>query len=256
MATLNIDHRNSKPRQKGLTCLIDPGLPLGTFTDMIASYSQYIDYVKFGWCTAAITPVIGSKIKTLQEYQIDFWFGGTLFEIFYNKNALPELIAWTKDQGAKFFEVSDGTLPISKANKLKLLTELAKDFTVLSEIGSKDSNKVMSPAHWIENIKDELDAGAWKIIAEGRESGTAGIYRATGEVRMGLVQEIMESALDFNRIIFEAPQKHQQVWFINNLGRDVNLGNIAFADLINLETLRLSLRSDTINSTDAKVLEI
>lgn len=243
---LTLPSRPEKPRGSGLTCLIDPGLPVDVFRDAIRSAAEYVDFVKFGWGTGIVTPRLGEKIAALREAGIGFWFGGTLFELAYRQGRVPEMVAWVQEMGGRHFEVSDGTFAMDPDEKSRLIEQLAREFTVLSEVGSKDANTIMSPARWIASMKRELDAGAWKVVAEGRESGTAGIFRANGEIRAGLVQEIVESGLDVERVLFEAPQKSQQVWLIKNIGRNVNFANVAFADIINVETLRLGLRCDTV----------
>ena len=242
---LDLPSIETKPRSQGLTCLIDSGQPVEAFADTIKTFSRYIDYVKFGWGTGVVTPRLEEKIACLRENQVGFWFGGTLFEISYRQNRLTEMVEWVKGLGGKHFEISDGAIPLESAEKLRLIADLAQDFTVLSEVGSKDTTTIMSPARWIEAINRELDAGAWKVVAEGRESGTAGIFRDTGEIRAGLILEIVESGIDINNILFEAPKKSQQVWLIKTLGCRVNLCNVAFADPLNLTTLRLGLRFDT-----------
>ncbi|MCH2126411.1 MAG: phosphosulfolactate synthase [Pirellulaceae bacterium] len=244
---LDLPDHEAKPRTRGLTCCIDAGVPVGMFCDYMASIAPHIDFVKFGWGTGILTPRIAEKIASLQEHDISYWFGGTLFELSYRQNRLDEFVAWVKDHGATYIEISDGTIPLAAPTKLELIERLAQDFRVLSEVGSKDAQKIMSPARWIEGIRSELNAGAWRVVAEGRESGTAGIFRDTGEIRAGLVMEIVEAGIDIDKIMFEAPQKSQQAWLIKMLGVNVNLSNIALADATNVETLRLGLRFDTID---------
>ena len=250
---LNLPVYDDKPRGRYLTCLIDPGVGLHTLEDMVNLAGKYIDFVKFGWGSGFITECLDKKIEILKNRDIKFWFGGTLFEICVSQNKLDDMVDWLKDKNVSHIELSDGNIELSHTKKLKLIEKLSNQFTVLSEVGSKDAAFVSSPSHWVEEIKSELEAGAWKIIAEGRETGLAGIYRSTGEIRMGLIQDIAECGINLQDIIFEAPQKSQQVWFINNVGRDVNLGNIAIADALNVACLRLSLRSDTIRVNDANL---
>lgn len=244
LSFLDLPEHESKPRSKGLTSVIDAGASLACFEDVISSTGEYIDFVKFGWGTSVVTPIIEAKINILKENGIDFWFGGTLFEICYSQGKLDKYLKWVESTGTKYFEISDGIINIELETKCGIVRDLSKDFNVLSEIGSKDSEEVMSPSQWIQHIEKELEAGAWKLIAEGRESGTAGIYRNTGDVRLGLVHEIDEAGVDFDRIFFETPQKVQQIWFLSNFGPNINLSNIAITDVIGLETLRLGLRSD------------
>ena len=170
--------------------------------------------------------------------------GGTLTEIALRDDRLDGLIAWCKDLGIAHVEVSDGTIALDPERKREIVARLAADFTVFSEVGSKDDEHIMAPYRWVELIEAELAAGAWKVIAEARESGTAGIFRLEGEVRMGLIDEIVH-AVSPDHLIFEAPRRAQQVWFLKRFGREVNLGNIAPSDVLSLETLRLGLRSDT-----------
>jgi phosphosulfolactate synthase len=242
---INLPERSQKPRVRGMSSVIDNGLPLNVFTDVIESAEEHIDFIKFGWGTSVVTPNLQQKIDVLKKHNIGFWFGGTLFEICYSQRKLDSLAHWVKDTGAEYFEISDGTIELDERNKCSLINELSSEFKVLSEIGSKDSDQVMSPSTWIQHITRELDAGAWKVIAEGRESGTAGIYRSTGEVRLGLIQDMADAGINFDSIFFEAPKKSQQVWFLRNFGTHVNLANISPNDVIGLETLRLGLRADT-----------
>ncbi|SLN22737.1 phosphosulfolactate synthase [Oceanibacterium hippocampi] len=250
---LNLPDRESKPRPKGVTAVIDSGLTLGGFRDFLESAHPYVDFVKFGWGTAVVTPTLDEKIAILRQHGIEFWFGGTLFEIAYAQGKLDEMVAWAKDLGVSHFEVSDGTIQMKTVEKARLIERLSADFLVLSEVGSKDAAEVMSPSQWIRQIRAELDAGAWRVIAEGRESGTAGIYRDTGDVRLGLIQELEEGGIDFDKMFFETPQKVQQVWFLSHLGPNVNMANIAPRDVIGLETLRLGLRSDTVKFSLPKI---
>ncbi len=170
--------------------------------------------------------------------------GGTLTELAIAQNRLDRLVAWLHELGLEHIEVSDGTINLEHDRKLELISRLAQEFTVLSEVGSKDDTRIMAPYRWVEQIQAELEAGAWKVIAEARESGSVGIFRHDGEVRMGLIDEIVH-AIAPERILFEAPRKDQQVWFVRRLGPDVNLGNITPEDVLSLETVRVGLRSDT-----------
>jgi phosphosulfolactate synthase len=230
-----------------MTSVIDNGLPLSAFADIVHSSAEHIDFVKFGWGTSVVTPKLMEKIDVLKTQNIGFWLGGTLFEICYSQGKLDELVQWAKDIGAEYFEISDGTIELNENTKCSLIRELSSEFKILSEIGSKDSDQVMSPSTWVQHITKELEAGAWKVVAEGRESGTAGIYRRTGEVRLGLIQDMADAGIDFDSLFFEAPIKAQQVWFLRNFGADLNLANISANDVIGLETLRLGLRADTAN---------
>ncbi len=245
---LELPPRAAKPRDVGVTMVMDRGLSLGELANLIEVASPYIDYVKLGWCTSLLTPSLHEKLDLLRRYDIGFWFGGTLFEAAYAQKRVDRLVGWLDDLGVELIEISDGSIQISEAEKLVLIETLSKGFRVLSEVGSKDVETVIPPSQWISSMTKELAAGAFMVVAEGRESGRAGIYRRTGEVRMGLIAELIsEDALDLRRVMFEAPQRNQQTWFIRELGSNVNLGNIRPDDVIALETLRLGLRNDTID---------
>jgi phosphosulfolactate synthase len=243
---LDLPDRTAKPRQDGITHVIDRGLSLAEVDGMIEVAGASIDIVKLGWGTALATENLGPKLERYREHGIPVVLGGTLTELAIAQGRLEELIAWVQELGLAHFEISDGTIALDHARKLELIERLSKHFTVLSEVGSKDDTGAITPPYrWVEQMRAELVAGAWKVIAEGREAGTAGIFRPTGEVREGLIDEIVHE-IDSRRIMFDAPLKHQQVWFIRRFGSDANLGNIAPDDVLALETLRLGLRSDTL----------
>jgi phosphosulfolactate synthase len=242
---LDYPTRKNKPRTIGLTCVIDTGLPLALFVDTIESFAPSIDYVKFGWGTGIITACIADKIKVLRQHQIEFWFGGTLFEISYAQGKLEQYINWLNDYETNYIELSNATLNIPNNVMCSLIRDLSKEFKVLSEVGGKNIKNVMPASQWVSQIRAEIEAGAWKVITEGREGGNAGIYRENGEIRIDIIQEIKHSEIDINRLIFEAPQKAQQIWFIKHLGYNTNFANVHMEDILNLETLRLGLRSDT-----------
>jgi phosphosulfolactate synthase len=244
---LNLPQRTSKPRNTGITHVIDRGIGLRQAQDLLETSAKYIDFIKLGWGTSYVTQNLREKIKLYQSFGINFCFGGTFFEIAIVQNKFDEFRKYLQDYNLTHVEVSTGSIHLPQEKKCHYIEELARDFIVLSEVGSKNPEQVIPPYIWIENIKSELAAGAWKIVAEARESGTAGIYRNNGEVRFGLIDEIL-SQVDSKDLIFEAPQKEQQVWSIKKLGHLVNLGNIAVDDVIALETLRLGLRSDTIET--------
>lgn len=249
-----ITSRGYKPRKQGISCMNDPGLPTGAFHDYIQSHGDYIDYVKFGWGTALVTRDLEKKIDELKSNNIDYFFGGTLFEFFYARGQLSNFVSFVRDHSCKIVEVSDGTIEIPPEQKLKVINELANEFSVWTEIGYKDQQRSlnMPPSKWIEYMNSALAAGSQKVITEARESGTSGICRADGEVRFGLIEDIINSQINLNDVIFEAPTKALQVYFINKFGPDVNLANIPFIDTIPLETLRLGLRSDTFNVNNSK----
>ena len=237
--------RSGKPRTTGLTHVLDRGLSLAQVDGLVEVAGDSVDIVKLGWGTALATGNHEPKLARLREHEIPVVLGGTLTELAIRERRVDGLIAWLRELEIVHVEVSDGTITLEPAAKYELIARFASEgFTVLSEVGSKDDTKIMAPYRWVEQIEAELEAGAWKVIAEARETGTAGIFRADGEVRMGLIDEIAH-AVDPSRLVFEAPQKDQQVWFIERFGPDVNLGNIAPDDVLSLETLRLGLRSDT-----------
>jgi len=249
---LKLPARPTRPRAQGLTCIIDNGYPYPLFEAYIQAYAPFIDFVKFGWGTSYLDSQVQQKISLLRAHHIDAWLGGSLFEIAYAQGKLAEYTDWCHELGLLYVEISDGTIILNQDIKLKLIHQLSQEFRVLSEVGSKDAEAVMSPRQWVKHIQEESQAGAWKIITEGRESGTAGMFRSSGEIRLGLIQEIEESGLDTHQLIFEAPQKSQQAWFIKHFGHNVNLGNIALPEILNLETLRTGLRSDTMHLTVPK----
>lgn len=232
-----------EPRANGLTHVIDKGLGPRAWEDVLETAGAYIDIVKLGWGTAYVTPNLRRKLEVLKGK--DVVVGGTFFEVVYLKGKLEEYKRWLADLGIRHVEISDGTIEIPRERKLELIADFARDFTVLSEVGSKDEATVFAPYQWVEWIKEELDAGAWKVVTESREGGTAGIFRPTGEMRTGLVDEIAHS-IDFHDLVWEAPTKASQAWFVRHFGPEVNLGNIPPDEVIPLETLRLGLRGDTL----------
>ncbi|HEY8866314.1 MAG TPA: phosphosulfolactate synthase [Solirubrobacteraceae bacterium] len=241
---LDLPDRSAKPREQGITHVLDRGLSVAEVDSMIEVAGSFVDYVKLGWGTALATGNLDAKLARYREHGIPVVLGGTLTELAIAQGRVDGLIAWLRELEIDHVEVSDGTITLDHGDKLALIERLAADFTVFSEVGSKDAAEIMAPYRWVEQIETELRAGAWRVIAEARETGTAGIYRADGEVRMGLIDEIVH-AVDPALLLFEAPQKEQQVWFMRRFGAEVNLGNIAPADVLSLETLRLGLRSDT-----------
>jgi phosphosulfolactate synthase len=240
----NIPERTQKPRQYGFTMAMDKGLSIREVEDFLDIAGDYIDIVKFGWATSYVTPNLKEKIKVYHDNGIPVYFGGTLFEAFVVRDQFDDYRKVLDKYGLKYAEVSDGSIELDHGKKCEYISKLAEQVTVLSEVGSKDAEKIIPPYQWISLMQEELDAGAWKVIGEARESGNVGLVRSTGEVRSGLVQEIL-TKIPFEKIIWEAPQKAQQVWFIKLLGCNVNLGNIAPNEVIPLETLRLGLRGDT-----------
>ena len=241
---LDLPARPGKPRTEGLTHVIDKGMNLREIEGLFDTAGQFVDIVKFGWGTSYVTNNLEKKIALYRSFETPVVCGGTLFEAVYGRGKLDEFKAWLQEQRFSHVEISDGTIEIPRERKLELIAEFARDFVVLSEVGSKDEDVVYAPYQWVEWIKEELEAGAWKVITEGREGGTAGIYRPTGEMRTGLVDEIVHE-VDVGELIFEAPTKSSQAWFVKQFGPNVNLGNIPPEEVIPLETLRLGLRSDT-----------
>jgi phosphosulfolactate synthase len=241
---LKLPERAAKPRDEGLTHVLDRGLSVADVDGLIEVAGAYIDLVKLGWGTAVATGNLDAKLARYREHGIPVMFGGTLTELAIAQNRLDGLVKWMHELSIEHIEVSDGTITLEHEHKLDLISRLSDEFTVLSEVGSKDDTRIMAPYRWVEQIQSELEAGAWKVIAEARESGSVGIFRHDGEVRMGLIDEIVH-AVPAEKILFEAPRKDQQVWFIRRLGADVNLGNILPEEVLSLETMRVGLRSDT-----------
>ena len=246
---LELPARSSKPREQGITHVIDRGLSLADVDGLVEVAGGSVDLVKLGWGTALVTENLEQKLERYREYGIPAVFGGSLTELAIAQDRLEELVGWVKQLGLRHFEISDGTIALQHERKLQLISRLARDFIVLSEVGSKDDTGAITPPYlWVEQMRQELDAGAWKVIAEGRETGTAGIFRPSGEVREGLIDEIVHE-IDPGSILFDAPRKDQQVWFVRRFGPEVNLGNIPAGEVLALETLRLGLRSDTMGVT-------
>jgi phosphosulfolactate synthase len=233
---------DSRPHN-GLTHVIDKGLGPRAWEDVLETCGDYISIVKLGWGTAYVTPNLERKLEILKGKPVVI--GGTFLEAVIAQGKVDDYKAWVTKLGLEHVEISDGVIDLPRERKLELIAEFARDFTVLSEVGSKDAEVNIAPYLWVEWIKEELQAGAWKVITEGREGGTAGIYRPTGEMRTGLVDEIVHE-IAVEDLIFEAPTKGPQAWFIREFGPSVNLGNIPPEEVIPLETLRLGLRADTL----------
>jgi phosphosulfolactate synthase len=242
---LDVPARSPKPRTNGLTHVIDKGLNLRDIEGMFDTAGDYVDIVKLGWGTSYVTNNLEKKIALYRSFATPVVCGGTLFEAVIARGKLDEYRAWLLENRFSHVEVSDGTIDLPRERKLELIAELARDFVVMSEVGSKDAEIVYAPYQWVEWMREELAAGAWKVITEGREGGTAGIYRRDGEMRTGLIDEIVHG-IDVGDIVFEAPTKASQAWFVKQFGPEVNLGNIPPDEVIPLETLRLGLRADTL----------
>lgn len=239
-----IPERTKQPRSAGLTMVMDKGLSINQVKDFMSIAGPYVDIVKLGFGTSFVTPNLKEKIEVYQTYNIPLYFGGTLFEAFLVRNQFDDYINVCKNFGISYIEVSDGSISIPHAEKCGYIEKLTKHATVLSEVGSKDATHIIPPYKWIEQMRAELEAGSSYVIAEAREAGNVGIYRGSGEVREGLVQEIL-TQIPAEKIIWEAPQKAQQLYFLELIGCNVNLGNIAPNEVIPLEAMRIGLRGDT-----------
>lgn len=240
-----LPERAQKPRKVGLTMVMDKGLGRRAAEDLAENAAPYIDFIKLGWTTAYLVRSLADKLRIYREAGIEPYFGGTLWEAFYIRKAEVEFYRILDRYQMRVVEISDGSVEVPHEEKLRWIDSFkSRGYIVLSEVGSKDATKVLPPFRWIELIQTELAAGSSWVIAEARESGTVGMYRSTGEVREGLVEEVVH-AIPVEKLIFEAPQRAQQAWFIRRFGTNVNLGNIAPEDSISVETMRLGLRGDT-----------
>ncbi len=239
-----IPERTAKPRNNGITMVMDKGLSINEVRNFLEVSGSHVDVVKLGFGTSFVTPNLREKIEVYKDYGMPIYFGGTLFEAFLIRNQFDDYIAMCKDYGVSYMEVSDGSITIPHAEKCGYIEKMTKHGVVLSEVGSKDAAHIMPPYKWIELMRAELEAGSTYVIAEAREAGNVGIYRGTGEVREGLVQEIL-TQIPAEKILWEAPQKAQQLYFLELIDCNVNLGNIAPNEVIPLETMRLGLRGDT-----------
>ncbi|MBK7887124.1 MAG: phosphosulfolactate synthase [Bacteroidetes bacterium] len=240
----HIPVRAEKPRKSGLTMVMDKGLSIRECEDMIDASGEYIDIVKLGFGSSLITPLLDRKLAFFREVGIPVYFGGTLLEAFIIRGQFDEYLRIVDKFKMEYAEVSDGSITMPHQEKCHYIHRLSKRLTVISEVGSKEEGILIRPNKWIEMMNTELQAGAWKVIAEARESGTVGIYRPNGKAHVVLINKIA-AKVPVDRIIWETPQKSQQVYFIKHFGADVNLGNIAPHEVIALESLRLGLRSDT-----------
>ncbi|MFZ6022928.1 MAG: phosphosulfolactate synthase [Bacteroidota bacterium] len=239
-----IPARTQQPRTSGLTMVMDKGLSINEVHNFMSVGGPHVDIVKLGFGTSFVTPNLRQKIEAYQSYNIPIYFGGTLFEAFLIRNQFDDYISVCKDYGIHYMEVSDGSISIPHAEKCGYIEKLTKHGTILSEVGSKDAAHIIPPYKWIELMRAELEAGSSYVIAEAREAGNVGIYRGSGEVREGLVQEIL-TQIPEEKIIWEAPQKAQQLYFLELIGCNVNLGNIAPQEILALEAMRIGLRGDT-----------
>ncbi|HPT20584.1 MAG TPA: phosphosulfolactate synthase [Bacteroidales bacterium] len=239
-----VPERPAKPRNSGITMVMDKGLSIREAEDFMSVGSEYTDYVKLGFGTSMVTPGIEKKIAVYKKAGVIPYFGGTLFEAFIVRNMFKEYIEYLDKNEIEMVEVSDGSYDIERDKKLDYISRLAEKYTVISEVGSKKKDVVYTPEQWVEMMKAELKAGSVKVIAEARESGTTGIYNEDGSVNNKIIGAISEH-VKLENVIWEAPLKSQQAWFIKHFGANVNMGNIAPNEIISLESLRLGLRGDT-----------
>ena len=242
---LDLPGRPAKPREEGVTHVIDTGLSTVEAEGLMSMAADYVDLVRLGWGTAYVTRDVRTKIDRYRDAGVPVMLGGTLTELAWLRGRVDDLARWLDELGIEHVEVSSGTVAIPPAEKLELIERLAQRFTVFAEVGEKDPNALLAPYRWVELIRTAFEAGATKVVCEGRATGDAGMYRPNGEPREGLIDEVAHE-LPIARMIFEAPLKHQQVWFIQHFGPAVNLGNVMPADVISLETLRVGLRADTL----------
>ena len=243
----NIPKRSSQPRSEGLTMVMDKGLSLNEAENMVALKSEIADIVKLGFGTSLLTRFIKEKINLYKQSGMMVYTGGTLFEAFIIRNQFDDFCKLMDQLDLEMVEVSDGSISIEHDQKCELIQKLSKNYKVISEIGSKDESITLQDSDWVKFMRKEIEAGSWKVIAEAREGGNVGIFEQNGDVKTHLVKQISKE-IELSQILWEAPQKEQQVWFINNFGANVNLGNISPNDIISLECLRLGLRGDTFNN--------
>lgn len=246
---MNIDlphlpDRPEKPRKTGLTMVMDKGLGLKQAEQWLETAGHLVDIVKLGFGTSVVSKNVAEKVKLYKEAGMRVYLGGTLFEAFIIRGMLDEYVKFAQKLKLDHAEVSDGSIIMDHNEKCEYIYKLSKHFTVLSEVGSKEEGIIIHPNKWTSMMLKEIEAGSWKVIAEARESGTVGIYHRNGSTHTMLVNKIISKVKPEN-ILWEAPQKSQQIYFIKQFGANVNLGNIAFEEVIPLETLRLGLRGDT-----------
>ena len=251
---LLLPQREVKPRSAGLTMMVDGGLPTRYFEDVVDSGAEYLDFVKFGWGTAVVTNDLRQKIAILQGAGVDYYFGGTLFEKYVLQDRLDAFRDLCHDYSCQFVEVSNGTIDLSNSEKAGYIRKLSDEFSVISEVGFKDAGRSenLPPSMWIECTHEDLDAGACLVTLEARESGKSGICRPDGQLRFGLIEELLASGLRSQDLLFEAPSVELQNYFVKRVGPDVNLGNVAATAVLGLETIRLGLRADTLTCFDRR----
>ena len=244
MSLLFLPYRTTQPRAIGLTMMMDKGLSTRQMEDFLSVSSTYTDLIKFGFGTSFVSKNIKEKVSLIKQVGIRPYLGGTMFELFYARNQIVDYFKMLNNLGIDTIEISDGSINLNHDEKCNLIYEYSKNYTVLSEVGSKEEGILISPAKWIKMMANELQAGSWKVIAEGRESGSVGIFRPNGKPHTMLINKII-SKINPDQILWEAPSKKQQTWFVNLFNQNVNLGNIAPNDVLPLETLRQGLRGDT-----------
>ena len=244
---LSLPARTAKPRASGITMVVDGGVPFGALRDVVASAGEYLDFVKFGWGTAIVSGELGQKIDLLRANDVAYYFGGTLFEKHVLQGRFEQFRAMCRSWSCEYVEVSNGTIELPNTEKAGFVRELASEFQVISEVGFKDADRsdLMSPRRWIEFVEEDLEAGAQLVTLEARESGRSGICRADGQLRVGLVEEVV-AELPRERLLFEAPTTALQAHMVRRVGPNVNLGNVPMGGVLSLETLRLGLRADTL----------
>jgi phosphosulfolactate synthase len=250
---LDLPDRFQKPRCSGFTMVVDGGLPLRELSDLLESAGDYVDFIKFGWGTAAVSCQLKAKIDLLDEFGTDYYFGGTLFEKHVLQGRFDDFRSLCEHWRCQFVEVSNGTIALSNQEKCGYIEKLSGDFRVISEVGFKDPSRSdrFAPIAWLESISEDRHAGAFLVTLEARESGKSGICRADGQLRVGLIEELLSGPLDSNTLLFEAPTPALQAHMIERIGPNANLGNIPASGVIGLETLRLGLRADTLTLFEA-----
>jgi phosphosulfolactate synthase len=245
---LRLPARTQKPRRTGLTMVIDSGIPVSLFADLVSSAAEYIDMVKFGWGTAVVTSRLDAKVDVLNAHEIGFYFGGTLFEKYLLQGRFEDFRKFCRTWSCRHVEVSNGTISLSNSEKASYVRKLADEFSVVSEVGFKDPvrSEQLPPSKWIEYINEDLEAGASLVTLEARESGKSGICRPDGALRFGLIEDVLACGLNQENLLFEAPTTALQAHFVTRIGSNVNLGNVPASGVIGVETLRLGLRADTL----------
>jgi phosphosulfolactate synthase len=243
---LSLPRREQKPRREGLTMVIDTGMPTRLLDDVLASHAALVDFVKLGWGTSLVTADLDRKLRMLREYEIDFFFGGTLFEKYVLQRRFDAFRSLLSAHDCRFVEVSNGTLPMTPDQKRVYIEKLSADFEVLAEVGAKDParSEALTPDEWLQHVRSDLDAGARIVILEARESGKSGIGGRDGKPRTDVLDRLT-TEIEPGRLLFEAPTRDLQTYLIDRLGANVNMGNIALDSIVNVETMRLGLRADT-----------